>query len=69
MNIEVGQLWKDMDKRRERDGTVRTFIILDVGTAMIVCRELSTERTLLMRPERFGNGRKNDSFVLVSEAK
>lgn len=72
MTIEVGQIWKDKDRRREREGTVRTFIVENASDSLLIeCRRVGTpiqelERYSLRR-NRFGSGRKNDSLELVSE--
>lgn len=67
-NIEVGQIWRDHDKRRSEYGNIRTFKVEHAGE-MIQCRESGTEKAFHFNRSRFGSGRANDSFELVSEVK
>ena len=81
-DIRPGQKWRDKDKRREQDGTVRTFKVVqevldDSGnpTVWIECRIINghsgTEGRssfFYFRRSRFGSGRANDSFELVEDA-
>src|SRR5690349_19397120 len=72
VTIEVGQIWRDKDKRREREGTVRNFIVeaVDFLNGHAFCRRIEcTHFQSLDRHRfpisRFGSGRANDSFELV----
>ncbi len=63
--IKVGQVWRDVDKRRAASGTIRTFTIESVGEVYVTARTVA--KIYWLNRRRFGNGRKNDSFELVSE--
>ena len=66
VEIKVGQVWKDKDRRREKNGTVRTFIVTELSDqwdAFVSAR--SGDRYYRLRRKRFGSGHANDSFVLV----
>jgi hypothetical protein len=70
VNIEPGQIWRDKDKRREEAGSVREFRILATDGGIIWCvkRESKDETPQYgFARSRFGSGRANDSFELVSE--
>lgn len=68
IEIKVGQVWKDKDKRREMEGTVRTFDVVQVGNPFVTVKERLTQRDHRFRRSRFGSGHTNDSFVLVKDA-
>ena len=73
VEIKVVQVWRDKDRRREEDGTVRKFVILHVDEVFVSARE--TWRQAMDEAGRgpckrfyrfrFGSGSANDSFELV----
>jgi hypothetical protein len=71
VEIKVGQLWRDKDKRRERDGNVREFVVTGITAGMwddwVAVKETTTGRKHEFGRSRFGSVRANDSFGLVSE--
>ena len=68
VEIKAGQLWRDKDKRREAEGTVREFVVTEVPSGnWVKLRETTTERKYEFHRRRFGSGRANDSLELVPE--
>jgi hypothetical protein len=70
-DIAIGQIWRDKDKRREREGTVRTFEVVSVGDETITVHvyhpdEVELDYQAHFKRARFGSGRANDSFERVS---
>lgn len=70
--IEIGQTWRDKDRRREEEGTVRTFRVSRITEYMIDCALLKEStpcvRTHSFDRRRFGSARANDSFEMVKAA-
>ena len=64
--IVAGQIWRDKDKRREQDGSVRKFVVVEVGEHSIQCRLTPNGKAFHFNRSRFGSGRANDSFELVT---
>lgn len=65
--IAFGQVWRDKDKRRSEDGKVRMFVVSQVERELIQCRMNGKSKTFYFNRARFGSGRLNDSFELVSD--
>lgn len=69
--IRPGQKWRDKDRRREIDGSVRTFVVVKVGEVIVVCNRIKPfdhwQTNVMLRRSRFGSGRANDSFELVED--
>ncbi len=61
--IKIGQIWKDRDKRREKEGTVRSVRVVAVGETCITCQ--TGTKTYWFNRRRFGSKAVNDSFELV----
>jgi hypothetical protein len=64
-DIAVGQIWRDKDKRREEDGTVRTFRVTLVLSERVHCVDIARDRKYSFQRHRFGGGARNDSFERV----
>ena len=71
VDIKIGQVWKDVDKRREQEGTVRSFVITEAKEGHLVeCRLLPDDparSTYFFNRSLFVAGRSSQSFALVSE--
>ena len=61
VEIKVGQLWRDKDKRRERDGNVREFVVTGITAGMwddwVAVKETTTGRKYEFPVRRFWSGR------------
>lgn len=66
VEIKAGQLWRDKDKRRTQDGNIREFMVTETPSGDWV-KVRTVERRFEFHRRRFGSGRANDSFELVSE--
>jgi hypothetical protein len=66
--VEYGQTWRDLDRRREQGGYLRTFRVTRVQEFTIECRDVKTDKVHSFKRRRFGSGAANDSFVLVGAA-
>ena len=70
VEIKVGQVWRDKDKRREQEGNVRTFRITlapAIGFGSHITVEEDSGKRHRFPRSRFGSGRANDSFELVED--
>jgi hypothetical protein len=72
IEIRVGQVWRDKDRRRQEDGNVREMTVAFVNETMITVdvhhgQEPELDWRTMFQRSRFGSGRANDSFELVSE--
>lgn len=66
--IKAGQIWRDKDKRRRKDGTVRNFRIEACGVLWIQCVLVGgVHKIYQFRADRFGRQSDSDSFEMVSE--
>ncbi len=71
--IKEGQIWKDRDRRREADGSVRRFRVLADASqpkdgARVAVREVNgqgTGKLHYFRRGRFGRNAQNDSLMLA----
>jgi hypothetical protein len=70
MKIEKSQIWKDHDRRRTEEGSIRTIKVLNVfSTGWVECLITdgpSKGKSVLLRGKRFKPSA-NDGFELVSE--
>lgn len=65
IDIQPGQIWRDKDKRREKEGSVRTFRVVARKGLWVQVENVSNGRVCDFLASRFGSDRANDSFERV----
>lgn len=71
MLVNVGQVWKDNDRRAEGKRKLRVVRIFadDMVECAVIIGNKSTGRTTKIHTDRFKNATKGKGYTLVSEMK